>query len=141
MSPKEYLLQIQKLNSKIHQRRQQLSELKSTLYGLKGTGIGEKVQTSAAADAPFVRIFEKFETVESELSTLVDELVEKKNLIISQINSMENTNFLNLLYKRYVEGKRLNVVAEEMNYSYRHASRMHGWALVEFGKKFLKDVL
>ena len=139
MNPKTYLLQIQKLTSKINQRKQQIAELKSTLYGLKGGSLGEKVSGGAKSEAAFVASVERLQAMEEELSTFVIEYVEKKNLIISQIQSMENKNYLNLLYKRYVEGKRLNVVADEMCYSFIHIRRMHGWALKNFGKKFLKD--
>lgn len=70
---------------------------------------------------------------------MVDNYVDKKNKIIGEIQTLENENYMNLLYKRYVEGKRLEVIAVEMNYNYGHTKKMHGWALLEFGEKFLKD--
>jgi len=137
MNPKTYLMQIQKLNTKINQRKQQIVELKSTIYGLKGGSLGEKVSGGAKSEATFVASVERLQAMEKELSAFVIEYVEKKDLIISQIQSMENKNYLNLLYKRYVEGKRLELIAVEMNYSYSHIKKIHGWALVAFKKKFL----
>lgn len=44
---------------------------------------------------------------------------------------------MNILYKRYVEYKRLKTIADEMNYTYEYIRSMHGWALEEFSKKIL----
>ena len=140
MTPKEYLAQIGDLNAKINQRLAERDELKSMMYQLGGGGSSERVQTSAKNEAPFVRLVERLETLENEISSLVDNYVDKKTTIIEQIQSMENKNYMNLLYKRYVEGKRLELIAVEMNYSYLYTRQMHGKALLDFGKKFLKDV-
>jgi len=141
MTPKEYLLQIQKLDTKIKQRQQQLDELTATMYGLSGGSLGERVSTSAKNEAAFVNLVEKKDALEFFITALTIEFMDKKNRIIGEIQAMENTQYMNLLYKRYVERKTLEVIAVEMNYSYRHANRVHGLALIEFGKQFLNDVL
>ena len=138
MSPKEYLLQVQTMDEKIRQRQQQLSELKATMYGLKGSSIGEKVQSSTVGDAAFVHSIERMEAIEREISTLVANYVEKKNLIISQIQRLGNRNYMDLLYKRYVEYKRLKLIAVEMHYSFVYIRRMHGWALLAFNRIILE---
>lgn len=138
MTPKEYLLQVQTMDTKIHQRQQQLSELKATMYGLKGSSIGEKVQSSATGDAAFVHSIERMEAIEREISTLVANYVEKKNLIISQIQRLGNQNYVDLLYKRYVEYKRLELIAVEMHYSFLYIRHMHGLALLEFNRVILQ---
>ena len=138
MTPKEYLSQIGDLNAKINQRLAERDELKAMMYQLGGGGSSERVQTSAKNEAPFVRLIERLEALENEISSLVDNYVDKKNFIISQIQGVENENYMNLLHKRYVEGKRLEVIAVEMNYSYFRIKHLHGYALKAFGDKFLK---
>lgn len=141
MNPKTYLLQIQKLEIKIRQLKRERDEIASVI-GLSGSSLdGERVSRSAKNEAPFVRLVEKINEIENKLSTLLNNYVDKKNEIISQIHAMENENYMNLLYKKYVEGKRLNVIADEMGYSYRQVNRIHGYALLKFGNAFLKDVL
>lgn len=139
MNAKEYLLQIHQYDVKIRQRKQQIAELESVLYGLKGGSLGERVNMSAKSEAAFVASVEKLQALKSELSTLVNNYVDKKNLIVSQIQRLENELYMELLYKKYVEYKRLELIAVEMHYSFIHVRRMHGWALKNFGKKFLKD--
>ena len=139
MIPKEYLSQIQKLDAKIKQRQQQLDELTATMYGLSGGSLGEKVSKSAKNEAAFVNLVEKKDALEFFITALTIEFMDKKNRIIGEIQSMENTQYMNLLYKRYVEGKRLELIACEMNYNYGHIKKMHGLALLAFDKQFLKD--
>lgn len=39
-----------------------------------------------------------------------------------------------LMRARYIEGKTFERIAADINYSYRHVIRMHGWALRELRK-------
>lgn len=52
MTPKEYLSQIQFLDTKINQRLAERDELKSMMYQLSGGGSSERVQTSAKKRSP-----------------------------------------------------------------------------------------
>ena len=49
MWAKKYLQEIQRMEEQINQRLEELSSLKA-LYGLKGCGMSEKVQTSQRGD-------------------------------------------------------------------------------------------
>ena len=50
------------------------------------------------------------------------------------IETTENLNHYDLLFKRYVEYKTLRMIQNEMGYSLQHVKRMHKEALDEIKK-------
>jgi len=74
--------------------------------------------------------------MERKIDGMVDELVDKKEKIIQQIDSMEDENTYNILFARYIEKKTFEVIATEMKYSWRQVVRLHGTALKQFEKKY-----
>lgn len=55
------------------------------------------------------------------------------NAIVHQLNKI-NPFYANILFKIYVKGKPLGVVADEINYSYNKVCTYKGLALIEFDK-------
>ena len=51
---------------------------------------------------------------------------------INQIQALQNPKHIDILYKHYVEFKRLEIVAVEMNFTYQYIVELHGTALKEF---------
>lgn len=135
MTPKEYLSQVRRLDVLIKQRLEQKEELLQ-LNGLVGRGISERVQSSPKGEASFVRIVEKIESLEAEITALIDKYVDLKRVIIGQIQALPDVKYSQVLYKRYVEGKRLEAIALEMGCSYHRLKHVHGYALKAFGDHF-----
>lgn len=135
MTPKEYLSQIRRLDVLIKQRMEQKEELRQ-LCGLSGQGMSEKVQSSPKGEASFVRIVEKIESLEEEINGLIDKFVDTKDIIIEQIQALPDVRYSQVLFQRYVEGKRLEAIAVDMNYSYHRMKHIHGYALRAFGEKY-----
>lgn len=135
MTPKEYLSQIRRLDLMIRQRIEQKAELEQ-LNGLSGQGIGEKVQSSPKGEAAFVRMVEKIDAINEEVNALIDRYVDLKNTIIKQIQALRDSRYAEILFKRYVEGKRLETISIEMGYSYHRIRHIHGYALKVFGAQF-----
>lgn len=139
MTPKEYLLQIHRLNVLITQRIAERDALRHSA-GLCGVDhSGQRVQSSGSNEAPFVRTLEKIMQLEDEIDTLIDTYIDLKNRIIGEIQTVPNLMYMQILYKRYVEYKRLEVLAVEMNYSYDVIRHAHGKALQEFEKLVMKN--
>ena len=99
----------------------------------------ERVQSSPSQDAPFVRVIHKIIELEEEINAEIDKFIDKKHLIINQIHALNDTNYANILFKRYVEYKSLELIAVEMHFSYDYIKHLHGYALADFEKTFLKD--
>lgn len=68
--------------------------------------------------------YRKIVDLQNEIQTLVDELVDKRRIIISQIDSMDNTDVYIVLSSHYVNGKDWNLISVEMKYSYRNIMKL-----------------
>mgnify|MGYP001028919184 CR=1 FL=1 len=134
MKAKEYLQQLQKLDIIIHQKLQELDELKK-LQSIRAIDYTmEKVQSSRQNGATFENVLIKIIDMENEINDEIDRFIDMKHNIINQIQSLESYIFIELLYKRYVEYKSLEMIGKEMEYSYQHIRRLHISSLKEFQK-------
>lgn len=133
MKAKEYLQQLQRLDTIISQKMVELEDLH-----LKVTSTGsidyskERVQTSPSGDAPFANMIARIADLEDEINAEIDRFVDEKHKIINQIQGLKNSDYISLLFKRYVEFKKFETIAVEMNFTYQYVLNMHGYALKEF---------
>jgi len=138
MKAKEYLHRLQRLDTVINQKLNELSDLKVILTSVSSMDYSkERVQTSLSGDASFVKIIDKMSTLEEEINAEIDRFVDEKHRIINQIQSLQNSIYIQVLYKRYVEFKNFDIIAGEMRYTYQYILSIHGYALKEFQKKIL----
>ena len=130
MKAKEYLQQLQRLNTVINQKVKELESLRMQSKSLGGTDYSkERVKTSHSGNSPFVNIIGKAIDLEGEINREIDKFIGEKHTIINQIQALHNSKYIRVLYKHYVEFKRLEVVAVEMNYTYQYIVELHGAAL------------
>ncbi len=135
MTTKEYLGQISRLNRMINNKLTEIAQLKDMVESISAPQSGERVQTTPNFDKIGTR-YAKIDEMERKIDGMVDELVDKKEKIIQQIDSMEDENTYNILFARYIEKKTFEVIATEMKYSWRQVVRLHGTALKQFEKKY-----
>ena len=135
MTTKEYLSQISRPNHMIKNKVAELAQLKELTYGLSAIPGEERVRSTPNLDK-LGTCYTKIEEMENNLDKMIDDYVEKKNVIISQIDSMEDEVTYGILFSRYIEKKTFEVIATEMNYSFRQITRLHGKALLDFEKKY-----
>lgn len=135
MTTKEYLGQISRLNRMINNKITEIAQLKDMAVSISAPQSGERVQTTPNFDKIGTK-YAKIDEMERKIDGMVDELVDKKEKIIQQIDSMEDENTYNILFARYIEKKTFEVIATEMKYSWRQVVRLHGTALKQFEKKY-----
>ena len=135
MTTKEYLGQISRLNRTINNKLTEIAQLKDMAVSISAPQSGERVQTTPNFDKIGTK-YAKIDEMERKIDGMVDELVDKKEKIIQQIDSMEDENTYNILFARYIEKKTFEVIATEMKYSWRQVVRLHGTALKQFEKKY-----
>ena len=136
MTPKEYLSQIRRFDVLIEQKIKERDELRK--YDISGVNYdADRVQVSPSGEAPQVRAVEKIIAYEEEIDRLVEEFYDTKKCIIGQIQGLPKVEYIQLLYKRYVEYKRLEEIAVEMNYNYEYIKHLHGTALFVFGRMYM----
>ena len=140
MDTKQYLNQISRLDLMIKNKISELSNLREMIYGLSAISNEERVQTSPNFDKIGTAV-SKLDALERDVDSLVDEFVDKRTKIISQIDSMENECSYNVLFSRYVQKKTFEKISTEMNYSFKQTMRIHGKALKEFEEKYGKEYL
>ena len=135
MTTKDYLNQISRLNRMINNKLVEIQQLKEMSCSISAITNREKVQTSLSPDKIGSSIA-KIDEMERNIDSMIDEYVDKKNLIISQIDSIENETYYNILFAKYVERKTFEKIADEMTYSWRQIVRLHGKALKIFEDKY-----
>lgn len=80
-----------------------------------GTGTGD----------PVGNLISKMEKLEQKINLKIDQLVDLRDKIEDVIGRLEPKDSL-LMRLRYIDGKRWEQVAVEMNYNYRHIIKKHG---------------
>ncbi len=136
MTAKEYLRQLHKADVIINQRIQEKTDLRARLSSIGSFDYSkERVQTSLPEGAGYEKQIAKIIELEKEIDRLIDEYIDLKHKIIGQIHELRNERHIEILYKRYVENKRLEVVAAEMGYTFQYVVLLHGYALKEFSEK------
>ena len=140
MTTKEYLGQISRLNRMINNKLTEIAQLKDMAASISAPQSGERVQTTPNFDKIGTK-YAKIDEMERKIDGMVDELVDKKEKIIQQIDAMEDENTYNILFARYIEKKTFEVIATEMKYSWRQVIRLHGTALKQFEKKYGEEYL
>lgn len=140
MDTKQYLNQISRLDIMIKNKITELSSLREMCYGLSAISNEERVQSTPNHDKIGTTI-SKLDELERSIDSLVDEFVDKRSKIISQIDTMEDEAVYNVLFARYIEKKTFEKISTEMNYSFRQTTRLHGKAIKEFEKKYGNEYL
>lgn len=129
MDTRKYLNQIRRYEKIINNRLEEIEHLKSLATSISISAYGvERVQTSGTHDKigdTIARIVDD----QKEIAKIILDYRDKKQEIIALIESVEDTNYYDLLFKRYVEGKKLQVIADEMGYSIGAIKRFHLAAL------------
>lgn len=137
MQAKQYLKELKRLDTCIRHKIQEKDTLYNPLRAANTDGM--KIQASHDGDS-MTDLLIKIETIEAKINGKIDEYVNLKNKIIDQIHGLSNETFVDLLHRRYVEFKRLEEIAVDMNYTYQYVRELHGHALQEFDRQFSAEI-
>ena len=142
MTAKQYLSQVHKLRRQIKSLEDQVEYLTVKAAGVKGIQYGkDKVDASPAS---------VFESTMAELSDAIDKLnariVKYSKTVIrieKQVAGMEKPEYVELLTLRYLDTYRgrmmsMEQIARRMCLSVDRVWHLHGEALAEFAKKYMK---
>lgn len=145
MTAKEYLRQLKNIEIKKAQRRQERDRLIAEAMGNNSPRLTvDKVQSSCAGDQMGDKLADAAD-IQREVDRLINKLIADRHRIIGEIHSLTDARYIQILYLHYVEGKKLEDVAEIMvktngkPYSYDHIASLHGMALQEFDRVVLKS--
>ena len=133
MTAKQYLKQIRKLDNLIATKLELLEKMRAMSTSVSQTFEPNKIKNKKLRNKTEDLII-KIVDLEREITDDIDRLVDLKRAILQKIDKLENKDHIRILIKRYVLYKTWEQIAVEMNYSFRHVTRIHGHALQEFEK-------
>ena len=133
MTPKEYLSQLKRDKKQIDKLLEQKEILISRATKTTHSQFYEKVQTSHKGDIVADNVIKSVE-IDEEIDALVCDHLYRKHDIINQIQALWEVNYMDVLFKVYVQGMDLKTAAKQMNKSYAYIRELHNKALIEFGK-------
>lgn len=129
MTTKKYLKQIKVLDHKIKHKESQLRELRSRIMQAGGVNYErERVQSSPKGDRIADDIIRLVELKEQIIKERI-EYLQAKERVIQDIHGLEDPREMDILVKRYIEGKTWDKIADEMNYSLGRVHQLHRQAL------------
>ena len=140
MTAKEYLSEvndyrriIRSIELQMDEARHQAEQIKAIRYGK------DRVQTSPTSDAMtqfMVRLDELGDRYMTNLIKYRAEIDKRSHMI----NQLANPTHAQILRLRYINGLRWKAIASETGYTFRHVTKLHGYALQEFAQ-IHKEVL
>lgn len=127
MKAKDYLKQIEKLDTLIQNKLAEKARWKDIALGITTSTEGERVQYSGSqqkmADA-----INRCIDIEREIDSFVDSMVDLKKEIIQTIEQLNPTEY-DVLHKRYIQNMTFDEIAEAKRKSKSWATTVHGRAL------------
>lgn len=136
MTPKEYLMQyrfaVMRAQSALDLRDELRGFAERITPAYQATGGAAQHSSGDKLGSSVAKIMDAETIVDAEIEMLI--ATERK--VQKTIDAVKDKTLSELLYKRYINGKTFEMIAVEMNYSYRQITRMHGAALLA-----VKDVL
>ena len=117
---------IKQLKIRIKYLRQRAAEMRQKAMSLGSPALDKDiVQTSGAGDKLAEQVAAYLD-LEREAEAVALKLEKKRQDLIDRILDLDDSRYTEVLYKYYIEEKRLKVIASEMGYTYgtiRHMIR------------------
>lgn len=133
ITAKEYLNQVRNLETKMKILKEEIDTLRELLVSTGAVQQEERVMSSGAQDRMAETIC-KINEKEEEWNNLMREFALTRAEVIISIQKLNNSDYEQILYKKYCQGKKWEEIALDMNYSYQWVCKLHGRALLEIEK-------
>lgn len=129
MKPKEYLSRYAAAERRIHyleERKERWHRLATRVTPQYGPAPGSSSGPSDPVGDAAIRMY----AVEKEIIAEIDKAADLLREIRSAIDAVPDAVQREVLERRYIGMQSLEKIAVEMNYSYAHVKRLHGWGLL-----------
>lgn len=136
MTAKQYLGQIRKIDQCIESKIEQLAVLRS--QAVKATAvISDTPRSGNGQSDPVGGVVAQMVDLQGELGSTIQDLMETKQQAMRLIDRVPTAEHRVVLQQRYLCGKAWEDIADEMCYSVRWITTLHGRAIRGFEKEFL----
>ena len=127
MKAKEYLVQYRLLKEQLNDLESQIEELNAEAEAVRiklddmprGSNLSDRTAKLAVSIADLT-----LRTINTR-----DSILAKRDEISEALRGLSDRTQYQVLYKRYIEGKRWEEIAVETGYTYRSVTRIHGRGL------------
>ncbi len=127
MKAKDYLDQVEKLDTIIQNKLIERAQWKDIATGVTARSDGERVQASGRP-SKMADAVDRCVDIEAEIDALIDKLVDVKREIIATIEKL-NANEYDVLHKRYIQHLSYVEIADAKCRDYNWVTTVHGRAL------------
>ena len=135
MTAKQYLQQIHMMDIRIGQRITQLEQMRARVHIMGSFDYSkDRIQTSAETGN---RQIENIVDPEAEIKRLIEQEQDAKHNGGGEIQQLESANYVEILYRRYVEMQSFEQISCSLNYAYHYVCTLHGEALKTFEEQVL----
>lgn len=138
MTAKEYLRQLWQIDRDIEIKYRELEQLRASVGIRAMPDPDQNTGHSSGTSDPVSDTVIKIVRLEQYLNKRLDKMIELRVKITKQIDGMENRNYRNILTCRYILMQNWDSIAESMGYSVQNCYLIHGQALQEFYRMYLK---
>lgn len=136
LSAKEYLSQLEVIDEQINQNLERLDDMKSGACDTGGIDYSkDRVQTSTSGDKLCNDVI-RYVSLNDQINAEIDLFVEAKEQIIREIRSLRKKEYIQVLYKVYVQYKSIRQTANEMKKCYSYVLELHKKALAAFEETY-----
>ena len=136
MTAKDYLRKIRGMELDLRTIESEIVDIETALTRVTPTYQSDGwVQSSSSNDKMtdgVCRLIEK----KREYEKAWDDLIDERQMAEKLLYRMDNRLHATILWEHYIKARRLEYVAVKLCISYRHLTRMHGYALKEFSKDY-----
>ena len=124
-SAKAELHEVRKLCLKIYQLYREKESLLGITRNIKSD---ERVQTSTGSGGLEATVLER-DRIQKEIDKAMSLYISERQQIIDRIHRTDKEEYIQVLYKRYIEGKSFEAIKREMHYEVSYLRKLHVKAL------------
>lgn len=136
LSAEKYLQQLEVLDTNINQNLERLADMQINMCNVDGIDYSaERVQTSPSGDG-LCKGVSAYVDFNNKINEEIDNFIDAKNKIIQEIRDLHNADYIQVLFKKYVQFKTLTITAREMKRSYNYVLNVHKKALAAFEEAY-----
>lgn len=130
MTPKEYLSQYGAIERNIRRMEEEKERCRQRALNIT-PNYEPTITGKGSVSDPVGQAIEKMAFWEEKIIAEIDRLYDLRTEIEAVIGAVPDPVQRELLERRYIQLQSLERIAVEMNYSYVHVKRLHGWALLQ----------
>lgn len=133
MNTIDYLKQIKYINIVIKQKENEKKELEDKIYSIPAVD-NSKLKVKASNNRTFYTLVDRHIDEKAALEKEIMKYENDRKRIISEIRQLRKPEYIDILYKRYVEFKCFDTIACETGYSKSNVWKIHSKAIEAFEK-------